>query len=60
MVVEVTVGAPDPEQVDVSTVTAELPHGDVSVRAVHGGLRVANTEAIIACALISVSGRYPS
>jgi uncharacterized protein (TIGR02058 family) len=60
MLVEVTVAVPQPEAVDLEAVKNELPHGEVSVRAVAGGLRVPNSEALIACASISVSARYPT
>jgi hypothetical protein len=40
-------------------VKAELPHGESSVHAVSGGLRVPGRETIIACASISVSAQYP-
>ena len=40
MIVEATVGVPDPASVDVEAVKAEFPHGEVVVRAVSGGLRV--------------------
>jgi len=59
MLVDVTVGVPEPGAVDVDTVKAELPHGEVSVRAVQGGLRVPGTDTLIACAAITVSARYP-
>jgi uncharacterized protein (TIGR02058 family) len=59
MLVDVTVGVPDPDAVDLAAVKAELPHGDVTVRAVPGGLRTPGSDALIACALISVSARYP-
>lgn len=59
MLVDVTVAVPDPDSVDVEAVKAELPHGDVSVRAVGGGLRVPQSDALIACASISVAARYP-
>jgi predicted nucleic acid-binding protein len=46
--------------VDLEAVKAELPHGEVSVRAVSGGLRVPDSDALIACAAITVSARFPS
>ena len=60
MLVQVTVAVPDPDSVDLDAVKAELPHGEVSVRAVSGGLRVPDSDALIACASISVSARYPA
>ncbi len=59
MVVDVTVGVPDPSKVDVESVRAELPHGEVSVHAVAGGLEVAQHDTLMACALIQVKARYP-
>ena len=58
MLVDVTVGVPDAASVDLDTVKAELPHGEVSVRAVSGGLRVPGSDTLIACAAITVSARY--
>ncbi len=55
MLVDVTVGVPDPASVDVGRVRGELPHGEVTVRAVHGGLRVPDSDTLIACAAITVS-----
>jgi uncharacterized protein (TIGR02058 family) len=59
MLVHVTVAVPDPGSVDLDAVKAELPHGEVSVEAVQGGLRVPNSDALIACVSIHVSARYP-
>jgi len=55
MYVDVTVGVPDPSSVDVERVKKELPHGEVTVRAVPGGLRVPHGDALIACVGIVVS-----
>ena len=55
MFVDVTVGVPDPTTVDVERVKKELPHGEVTVRAVPGGLRVPESDALIACVGIVVS-----
>ena len=55
MLVDVTVGVPEPASVDVERVRKELPHGEVTVRAVAGGLRVPGSDALIACAAITVS-----
>ena len=55
MLVDVTVAVPDPASVDVDVVRRELPHGEVTVRAVSGGLRVPNSDTLIACAAITVS-----
>jgi uncharacterized protein (TIGR02058 family) len=59
MLVHVTVAVPEPADVDLDAVKAELPHGEVTVSAVPGGLRVPNSDALIACASITVSARYP-
>jgi uncharacterized protein (TIGR02058 family) len=55
LLVDVTVAVPDPADVDVERVRAELPHGTVTVRAVAGGLRVPGSDTLIACAAIAVS-----
>jgi uncharacterized protein (TIGR02058 family) len=55
MLVDVTIGVPDPASVDVDRVRGELPHGEVTVRAVHGGLRAPGSDTLIACAAITVS-----
>ena len=57
MLVDVTVAVPDPSSVDLDAVKAELPHGEVTVHAVSGGLRVPHGDALIACAAIRVSAR---
>jgi uncharacterized protein (TIGR02058 family) len=59
MLVDVTVAVPDPASVKLDVVKAELPHGEISVHAVSGGLRVPGRETIIACASIAVSAQYP-
>ena len=59
MLVDVTVGVPDPASVDLERVKAEFPHGTVTVQAVAGGLRVPNSETIIACASVAVSASFP-
>lgn len=60
MLVDVTVAVPEPDSVDQEAVKAELPHGEVRVRAVQGGLLVPGSDALIACASISVSARFPA
>jgi uncharacterized protein (TIGR02058 family) len=56
--VEVTIGAQRPERVDLEKVKASLPVGNVTVRAVKGGLDVPDPEhadpAVIASAAIAV------
>ncbi len=59
MLVDVTVAVPDPSAVDIDAVKADLPHGEVTVRAVAGGLKVAEHDTLMACALITVRARYP-
>ena len=56
--VEVTIGVQQPEQVDLEAVKTSLPVGNVTVRAVKGGLDVADADnkdrATIASAAIAV------
>ena len=56
--VEVTIGVQRPEAVDLDAVKASLPVGNVSVKAVKGGLDVPDPEnndpAVIASAAIAV------
>ena len=59
MIVDVTVAVPEPASVDVEVVKRELPHGEVAVHAVAGGLRVPGADTIIACAAITVSVDMP-
>ena len=59
MLVDVTVGVPDPAAVKTDVVRKELPHGEVTVRPVVGGLKVPGFDTIIACAAITVSVEYP-
>ena len=58
MQVKVTVGVQDPQSVDCEQVKAALPHGQVDVRAVKGGLDVADDalgdRAVIASVAIEV------
>jgi len=55
MFVDVTVAVPSPQSVDLARVQRELPHGEVTVRAVDGGLRVPGSDTLIACVAITVS-----
>ena len=59
MLVDVTVAVPDPAAVNADVVRRELPHGEVTIHAVSGGLRVPGADAMIACAAITVSVLYP-
>jgi uncharacterized protein (TIGR02058 family) len=58
MQVEVTIGVQQPERVELAAVTSALPHGEVTVRAVKGGLDVADDNgrdtAVIATAAVTV------
>jgi len=58
MLVEVTIGVQRPDQVDAAAVKAVLPHGEVSVRVVKGGLDVpddaSGDTAVIASAAVAV------
>jgi uncharacterized protein (TIGR02058 family) len=59
MLVDVVIGVPDPAQIDLEAVKAQLPHGTVSVKAVVGGLSVPGRDTLMACAHITVSAQYP-
>ena len=58
MQVEVTIGVQRPEKVDAAAVKASLPHGEVTVKVVTGGLDVPDDEgadvAVIASAAVAV------
>src|SRR6202043_567284 len=58
MQVEVTIGVQHPERVDAAAVKTALPHGDVVVKVVKGGLDVRDEEAgdvaVIARAAVAV------
>jgi len=63
MQVEVMIGVQQPESVDPEVVKAALPHGQVTVRVVKGGLDVADEEAgdvaVIASAAVAVRLELP-
>lgn len=63
MQVEVTIGVQQPSKVDAAAVKAALPHGDVTVKVVKGGLDVPDNEtgdiAVIASAAVSVRMDLP-
>ena len=44
MVVEVTIGIPQPDQVDEATVLSVLPHGKGVLKVVQGGLEIEGRE----------------
>ena len=58
MQVEVTIGAQQPARVDLAVVKTALPHGEVTVKAVKGGLDVPDDDgrdiAVIATAAVTV------
>jgi uncharacterized protein (TIGR02058 family) len=63
MQVEVTIGVQHPEQVNAATVKSALPHGEVTVKVVKGGLDVPDNEtgdiAVIATAAVCVRMDLP-
>ena len=63
MQVEVLIGVQQPDKVDLEKVKASLPHGIVTVKAVKGGLDVADPEnndpAVIASAAVEVRLELP-
>ena len=63
MQVEVTIGVQRPEKVDAATVKASLPHGQVTVKVVKGGLDVPDEDrkdsSVIAAAAIAVRFELP-
>jgi uncharacterized protein (TIGR02058 family) len=58
MQVEVTIGVQQPDKVDTAAVKAALPHGQITVSVVKGGLDVPDEEAkdvaVIASAAVAV------
>ena len=58
MQVEVTIGVQQPERVDAAVVRTALPHGQVTVKIVKGGLDIPDEEsgdvAVIASAAVAV------
>jgi len=63
MQVEVTIGVQQPDKVDPAVVKAALPHGQVTVNVVKGGLDVPDDEArdvaVIASAAVAVRLELP-
>ncbi|HKA44466.1 MAG TPA: Lin0512 family protein [Burkholderiales bacterium] len=63
MQVEVTIGVQRPDKVDAAAVKASLPHGQVTVRTVKGGLDVPDDGrddiAVIASAAVAVRFDLP-
>ncbi len=60
MLVDVTVGVPNAASVDLEIVKRELPHGEITVHAVEGGLRAPLGDTLLACAAIVVSVEEPA
>ena len=58
MQIEVTIGVQQPDRVDKAAVAASLPHGQVTVKVVKGGLDVTDKErggaSVIAMASVAV------
>ncbi len=63
MQVEVTIGVLQPGMVDAAAVKAALPHGEVTVKCVKGGLDVPDDEtgdiAVVASAAVAVRMELP-
>ena len=63
MQVELTIGVQQPEKVDAGVVKAVLPHGQITVKVVKGGLDVPDEEArdvaVIASAAVVVRAEIP-
>ena len=63
MQVEVTIGVQRPDKIDVAAVKAALPHGEVTVKVVKGGLDLPDNEtndiAVIASAAVAVRLELP-
>ena len=63
MQVEVTIGVQQPDKVDAAVVKASLPHGQVTVKLVKGGLDVPDDDrgdiAVIASAAVAVRFDFP-
>ena len=59
LIVEVTIGVQKPEAVDIAAVKARLPVGQITVRAIKGGMDVPDEAvgdvAVIASAAVEVS-----
>ena len=59
MIVNVLIGVPHPDKVQVNAVAAALPHGRTTVQVVSGGLELLNADGsdgtLIANAIITVS-----
>lgn len=46
MIIELTVGVPKPEEVDLNDVSAVCPYGKISAKAVEGGLSVLSYDSV--------------
>lgn len=60
MEVDVTVGVQKPEAVECERIAAELPHGQVTVNAVTGGLNVVDDEngTVSVIATVGIAAHY--
>ena len=58
-VTEITKQSVDFSKWYLDVVRKEFPHGEVTVKAVEGGLKVPDRDTLIATASIQVSGRFP-
>lgn len=59
LLVNVTIGVPDPSKLDVDAVRRELPVGEVTVTPIVGGLKAVGADVLMACALVTVSAEFP-
>jgi uncharacterized protein (TIGR02058 family) len=63
MQVEVTIGVQQPDKVDAAAVKTALPHGQVTVNVIKGGLDIPDEEtgdvAVIASAAVAVRLKQP-
>jgi uncharacterized protein (TIGR02058 family) len=59
MLVNATIAVPNTESLDIEAIRRELPHGEITVTPVVGGLKVPNADVLMACALITVSADIP-
>jgi uncharacterized protein (TIGR02058 family) len=55
MQIELTLAAQEPEQIDLAAVAATLPYGQVTPKAVKGGLNVVHDTSGEACVIVNAS-----
>jgi len=60
MEVEVTVGVQKPDAVDCDRVAAELPHGQITVSARHGGMNIVDddNDTVSVIATVGIAAHY--